>query len=358
MAFPGDAIDNVDLKALASGGLVNEDVANKIFRLSEVTTPFQDAIGSGACKQDYTEWAFEELGAASTTKIRVQGSNPTVYETAGGTRVGNRTQINARTLSVSSTAESSTTVGGAGKLMYRTALSMQRVRQDVEAAITSNQASVADDNNTTAGKSGGFSAWITSEDSLGTGGASGGFNTTTNIVDAPTVGVGRQLAYASMIGAMNLGAFENFGNPSIIMTIPTLMQKINQAIVAGTIKTTVASANVTGAASGGKTPLIAQGYYQVIVNDFGVAQTFVPNRLQPTYTGGGTSSNVVTACDVLGIDPGRVSLLTLEGYRVTPIVTSGLNHTRDITVQWTLRVDNEAAHWVVRDINPATAAAA
>lgn len=358
MAFPGDAIDNVDLKALATGGLVNEDVAQQIFRLSEVDTPVQNAIGSGSCKQDFTEWTFEELGSADTSKVRIQGSNPSTYESAGGTRVGNRTQINGRTLSVSSTARKSDTIGAGDYLTYKTALEMQRVRQDIEAAVTGRQASVADDNNTTAGKAGAFSAWLTSNDDLGSGGASGGYNTTTNIVDAPTAGVGRQLAYASMIGAANLAAFEAFGNPTIITSTPTVIQKINQAIVAGTVKTTTASANVTGAASGGKTPLIAQGYYQVIVNDFGVAQTFVPNRLQPTYTGGGTSSNVVTAAEVLGIDPARAAMLTLDGYRVTPIVTSGLNHTRDITTQWSLRVDNEAAHWVVRDINPALAVTA
>lgn len=357
MAFPGDAIDNVDLKALATGGLVNEDVAQRIFRLSQVMTPFQDAIGTGVAKQDFTEWAFEELGSADTTLVRVHGSNPSTYQTAGGTRVGNRTQINARTISVSSTARNSDTLGTGDYLTYKTALEMQRVRQDIEATVTSHQASVADDNSSTAGKAGGFSAWITTNDALGTGGASGGYNTTTNIVDAPTVGVGRQLTYAAYIGAQNLGAFNNFGNPSIIMTNATLMQGINQAIVAGTVKATAARANIPG--DGGMAiNQAAQGYFQVIVNDFGVAQTFVPNRLQATYTGGGTSSNVVSCIDVLGIDPARAAMLYLDGYRVTPIVTSGLNYTRDITVQWSLRVDNEAAHWVVRDINPSTAVAA
>lgn len=357
MTFPADAIDNVDLKALATGGLVNEDVAQKIFRLSKVMTPFQDAIGVGSCEQDFTEWTFEELGSASTSKVRIQGSNPSTYESAGGTRVGNRTQINARTLNVSSTARKSSTIGMGDYLAYKTALEMQRIRQDIERHVCSHQASVADNNNNTAGKAGGFSAWLTSNDSLGTGGASGGYNTTTSIVDAPTVGVARQLAWATMVGAMNLAAFDAFGNPSQLISNSQLMQGINQKIVDGTIKTTVARANVPG--DGGRAiPQTAQGYFQVIVNDFGVAQTLVPNRLMPTYTGGGTSSNVATAVDLLGLDPERAAMCYLDGYRNTPITTSGLNFTRDLTVQWTLRVDNEAAHFVVRDLLPGTAPAA
>lgn len=346
MAFPADAIDNVDLKALAAGGLVNEDVADKIFRLSVVQTPFQDAIETGQCNQDYTEWAFEELGAPSTSKVRVHGSNPSTYEGVAGTRVGNRTQVNARTLAVSSSLRNSVNLTGEDYLAYKTALEMQRIRQDIEAHITSNQASVADDNNTTAGKAGGFSAWLTTSALFGATGANGGFNTGTKLVVAPTVGTKRTLAWASMVGANNLTAFTAFGNPTLIMSTAQMVQKINQKFVDLTIKAAPMQANIPG--EGGKAiPMTAQGWFQVFVNEFGVAQTIAPNRLMQTYGS--------TAVDVLGIDPNRAALLYLDGYRVTPIVTSGLNYVRDVTVEWSLRVDNEAAHWVVRDIDPTVA---
>lgn len=354
MSFPSDAIDNVDLKALTAGGLVNEDVAARIFQLSFLETPFQDIIGTDTCNQDYTEWTQDELGAVSTSKYRVSGSDASSYETATGARVGNITQINARTIAVSERAQNSSTIGRGNELAYQTMMAMQRVRQDVEAHVTSHQASVADDNVSTAGKAGGFSAWIATNDGLGVGGVSGGFNTSTKVVDAPTVGVGRALAWASMVAAQILNVFTSYGNIRYLMTTPTLVNGINNSLVAGTIKATAAHANIPG--DGGRSiPQTAQAYFQVIVSAFGTTLTIVPNRLQQTYTGGGTSSNVAACADVLLIDPERAAMAYLDGYKVKDLAKNGLSDRRDITVDWTLKVYNEKAHAVVRDILPASA---
>jgi hypothetical protein len=353
MSFPGDAIDNVDLKAITAGGLVNEDVAARIFQLSFLETPFQDLIGTDSCNQDYTEWVSDELGSPSTSKYRVSGSDASSYETATGARVGNITQINARTIAVSERAQNSSTIGRGNELAYQTMLAMQRVRQDVEAHVTSHQASVADDNVSTAGKAGGFSAFIATNDALGVGGSSGGFNTTTKIVDAPTVGVGRALAWVSMIGAQVLNVFNAYGNVRYLMTTPTLVNGINAKLVDGTIKATAAHANIPG--DGGRAiPQTAQAYFQVIITAFGTSLTIVPNRLMQTYTGGGTSSNVTSNVDVLGIDPERAAMAYLDGYKVKDLAKNGLSDRRDITVDWTLKVYNEKAHFVIRDINPAS----
>ncbi len=349
MSFPADAIDNADLKALAAGGVVNEDVAQKIFQLSFVQTPFQDMVGTGSAKQDYTEWAQDELGDPSTSNVRISGSDAASYESATGSRVGNHTQINARTVAVSERSQASSTIGAANTLVRETMKAMQRVRQDVEAHVVSHQASVADNGASTAGKAGGFSAWIATNDSFGTDGASGGFNTTTKVVDAPTPGDSRALAFASMVGAMILDVYNDYGNPTILMTTPTLVQQINKSLVAGTIKATSARANVPG--GGGKEiAQTAQGYFNVIVTDFGTTLTITPNRLQQTYDSG--DSTPVAAVDVLLIDPSNVQMLYLDGYKVKPLAKNGLSDRRDVTVDWSLRVGNEKGHAVVRDILP------
>ncbi len=47
MSFPGDAIDVVDLRALADGGFVLEDVYRKVFFLQTAPdTPFTNLIGT------------------------------------------------------------------------------------------------------------------------------------------------------------------------------------------------------------------------------------------------------------------------------------------------------------------------
>ena len=344
MAFPSDAIDNVDLKALLAGGLVNEDVLQRIIRLSEVTSPLQDMIGTDAANQDYTEWVQDDLGAPSLTKFRISGSDASSYEVATGARVGNRTQINARTIAVSERAQNSSTVGRADEMAYQTMLAIQRVRQDVEAHMVSNQASVADDNNATAGKAGGLSAWIVTATSVGATGANGGFNTGTKLVVAPTFGTARALSFAFITGLITT-IYGNFGNPTVLMTNAALTAGINtflnSASAAGLRANPVA--NISG--DGGKVNQTAQGYFQVVVTAFGYALTITPNRMLQTYNG-------ATAIDVLLIDPSRLATLLLDGYKVKPLAKQGLSDRADITVDWTLRVDNEKAHGVVRDILP------
>jgi hypothetical protein len=351
MSFPSDAIDNVDLKALLAGGLVNEDVLQRIIRLSEVTTPFQDMVPTDVCNQDYTEWVQDDLGSPSLTKVRISGSDAAAYEVATGSRVGNRTQINARTVAVSERAQNSSTVGRANEMAYQTMLAIQRVRQDVEAHAISNQASVIDDNNTTAGKAGGLSAWIVSATSIGATGANGGFNTGSKLVVAPTFGTARALSYAFITGLITT-IYNNFGNPTVLMTVPTLVAGLNTFLNSATsaqANRAAPVANITG--DGGKVNQTAQGYFQVIVTAFGTALTITPNRMQQLY-------NSSTACDVLLIDTGRAAMMMLDGYRVKPLAKQGLSDRADVTVDWSLRVDNEKAFGVVRDILPGSAVTA
>lgn len=343
MAFPADAIDNVDLKALAAGGVVSEDVLKKIFMLSDVNTPFQDLIGTDTCNQDYTEWTQDDLGSPSLTKVRISGSDAAAYEAVTGTRVGNRTQINARTIAVSERARNSSVIGQGDVFTFQSMRAMQRVRQDVEAHATFNQASVVDDNNATAGKAGGFSAWLASNASFGATGANGGFNTGTKLVVAPTFGTQRVLAW-SRVTALIVSIFKKFGNPTTMMTTPDLVNGINTFLISAAAAGIRANpvANVNG--DGGKANQSAQGYYQVIVTAFGFALTIVPNRMQQTYNAG--------SVDLLLIDPARVAMAYLDGYKVKPLGKNGLSDRADVTTDWSLKVYNEAAHGVDRDLNP------
>jgi hypothetical protein len=75
--------------------------------------------------------------------------------------------------------------------------------------------------------------------------------------------------------------------------------------------------------------------------------------LQPSYTGSGTSSNVKTSVDLLLIDPARAAMAYLDGYKVKELAKNGLSDRRDVTVDWTLKVYNEKAHAVIRDITEA-----
>lgn len=356
MAFPADALDVVDLRALADGGLILEDVHRKIFMLQTAAdTPFTNLLATAPCNSDKTEWTFDDPPAPTISNAHVAGSRPSTFVSATGSRVSARAQIIRKALSVSSTAQASQLAGNVAPLAYETNKQLLALRQDAEMIFTSNQASVVGDNNTTPQKTAGFSAWISTNDSFGSGGASGGYNNSTHVTDAPTPGVGRALSWA-LVTAQLLAVFEARGNVRYLMSKPSLIQGINQKIVDGTIKVATPTANVTG-----DTPhnQVGQGYFTGVISDFGFMITFVPNRNQYTYTGGGTSSNVATCCDVLLIDPDHANVGYHEGYKVTELgPSSGLSTERDITASIAMMPRRQTAHAVIRDIKPTTAVTA
>lgn len=356
MAFPSDAIDVVDLRALADGGFVREDLYRKVFFLQTVAdTPFLNLVGTDSCNSDKTEWTFDDIRAASTLNAAVAGSNPASYRAATGTRVSNRAQIVRGAISVTSTARASQLAGNTDQLMYETDKELKGLRQDVEAIALSHQATVVGDNNSTAQKTGGFSAWLATNDSLGSGGASGGYNSSTHVVDAPTVGVGRALSWA-LVTAQLLNVYNKRGDVRYLMSTPALIQKLNQKIVDATIKVATPTANVSGTSQAAQ---VGQGWFTGVISDFGFMITFTPNRTQPTYTGGGTSSNVVTCADVFLIDPSQVAVAFHEGWEVVDLGrTSALRYDRDIKASFMVMPYREDAHAVIRDINPASAVTA
>jgi hypothetical protein len=81
-----------------------------------------------------------------------------------------------------------------------------------------------------------------------------------------------------------------------------------------------------------------------MVTDFGFTLKLVPNRLQQDY-------NSDTAASLFGIDPSMVALSYLHRYRAEPLAKLGLSERMQLSVDWTLKVYNEKAHFNYRDID-------
>jgi hypothetical protein len=187
-------LDSADLKGVAAGGLINEDVMSKIWDISRIPLPFTDAIGSDSCDNSYTEWTTDKLQAQDVTNAAIDGADTdTANDTATGLRVGNHCQISTKTVQVSTRARQSDTIGRQDELSYQVMRRQQELRRDVEGISQIHQASVADDGSTVAGKAGAFPCWIATNYYPGATGSAGGFNTTTKVVDAPTAGTKRAL---------------------------------------------------------------------------------------------------------------------------------------------------------------------
>jgi hypothetical protein len=348
MAAPADYWDEADLKGLVAGGLVNEDVMQKIWDISRIPLPFTDLIGTDTCDNSYSEWVQDALAAPNIANKVVSGADvaaPYDSATSNGKRVGNNCQNSVKTVAVTERSQNVSVVGGADEYARQLMLRQQELKRDVEAIALTPQASVVDNNNATAGQAGGFDAWIVTNTSLGATGAVGGFNTGTKLVVAPTNGTKRALAFDAHLRAVIEAVYNSNGDITVAMSVAAVVKRLNTYMLstAGLQYAASPVANISGETP---TAQVQQAYINVMRTDFGITLTIMPNRLQQLYS---------TAASLFLIDPTKVALAFLKPYSTKPLAKLGLSDRSEISVDWTLKVYQEKAHGVIRDIDPTLA---
>jgi len=339
-------LDSADLKAVAKGGLIRSDVMNKIWDISKVPLPFTDSIGTDSATNEYKEWTLDALAAPDLTNARIDGADASGNDTVTGSRVGNHHQISDKVVRVSFRADSSNTIGRTKELSYQVMRRQQELRRDVEAIALSNQASVADDGNSTAGKAGGLPSWLVTNHA--TGGTPGGYNTTTGLTVARTPTAARALTETLVRDTVE-SIYNNGGDPTIMMSIPSVIRKFSEYLFTSSarVATLMSDQGKTAEAA------TALGSVNVFVTDFGTLK-LVPNRLQQKHT----DSGVIQVADVFIYDPAYLAMCYLQGYRTEDLAKTGTANNKQMLVDWTLVVNTEKAHGIIGDINPASAVTA
>ena len=229
------------------------------------------------------------------------------------------------------------------------------LRRDIEAILLTGQASVADNGDSTAGKTAGLAAWIETNASHGSGGSSGGFNTSTKVVDAPTNGEAQGLTMDGIRTQVE-NCYTAGSNPTVLTSVPAVTKAIGTFLLSssGAPYRAAPTANVSGTSPAAQT---AQGYVDVIVTDFNVTLKIVPNRLQQQYDDA-TTGTAISVADVFIVDPEFVCLSYLYGYKVEDLAKLGLSDRKQVSTDWMTKVFREDAHAIIRQVNPATAVAA
>lgn len=337
-------LDSADLKGVTYGGLIREDVMNKIWDISKIPLPFTDMIGSGTSTNEYKEWTTDELAAPDTTNAVVDGADASGNNTATGARVGNHHQISDKVVRVSYRADSSNVIGRTKELSYQLMRRQQELRRDVEAICLLNQASVADNGDAVAGKSGGLPSWIATSTVNGT---AGGFNTSTGLTVARTPDAAAVALTETNIRDMVDSVYQEGGNPTKLMTVPSIIRKLSEYLFSSSARVATLQSDQGRSAEAAT----ALGAVNVFVTDFGTL-TMVPNRLQQTYTA------TTTAADVFILDPEYLELSYLKGYRTDELAKTGLAENRQMSVDWTLVVNTEKAHAIIGNIGTALAVTA
>ena len=179
-------VDSADLKAIKTGGLLHEDVLDKIFDISRINLPYCDLVGKSTHKQERFDWVIDKLDAPDLNNAVVDGSDAGPAADASGERVGNHSQTSTKVISVSHRADDSDRIGAEKEFAYQLTRANQHLRRDLESISLSDQASVPDDGNTTPGKTGALGSWLSSNVlALGAGVAATGYNHSTGKTTTP-----------------------------------------------------------------------------------------------------------------------------------------------------------------------------
>ncbi len=322
MAVPTGAVQTFAMTG------IREDLSDVISNISPTETPFYSMCKKGKTKSRTPEWQIDTLAAASASNAAIEGDDAAGDTMTHPTRVKNVVQLFEKVVVVSTSAQAVDTAGRSSELKYHVAKSGQEVKRDMEASLTTNNASVVG-NASTAGELGGAESWIETNVSFGTGGAVGGFNTGTGIVDAATDGTDRTVTEAFLKTVIK-DCWTAGGDPTMIMVGGSTKQVMSGfAGIATQYKDNGSSmkrAVILGAAD----------YY---VSDFG-EHRIVPNRFSRDTT-------------ALVLDPKLWSVKFLQPFKTVPLAKTGHSDKRLLSAEMTLCSHNEAGNGKVADITVA-----
>lgn len=326
------------LNTAAYGGLVREDVMEKIWDISKIPLPFSDAIGTDTSDNSYKEWTVDALQAVDTSNAVVDGADITSNNENLGGREGNHHQISAKRVQVSHRARKVNTIGRQDELSYQIIMRQRELRRDVEAISLTYQASRAD-NGTLAGLSAGLNSWIITNDDRGATATATGFSS--GVVAAATQGTTRTLTETLFRQAIE-NVYIQGGDSAMVMSIPEMIRRISQYLFTSSARV----ATLTSDQGKSAEAATALGAVNVFVSDFGTVE-LVPNRLMPiTNSGSGTENT-----EVFVLDPMYLRHSFLQGFQTEPLAKTGTADNRMMTVDWTLCVLNEKAQAIVADID-------
>ena len=331
------------MKSVQYGGLINEDVMQKIWDISKIPLPLTDMIASDEARQEHTEWTIDELATPNLDNAVADGADVSaIADEAVGNRVGNHCQNSVKVVKVSTRARDSDTIGYSDALSYQLIRRQQELKRDVEAIALSSQASVASVVGTgaAAGRAGGLGSWIASNTHNVTSG--GGFDLSTGLTTTPTA-TGAALTEGGVRDVCQ-GVYDDGGNPSVFMSTSAVIRKFSEYLFTSSARV----ATLMSDQGKSREAAAALGSVNVFVTDFGITLDLIANRIQQPDASVGDGS------DVNGyiLDPEYLRLAYLTSYHVEPLAKVGLADQRMMHVDWTLKVLNEKAHGMVAAIDP------
>ena len=305
-----------------------EDLSNTIFNIAPTETPVVSSIGKTKATATYHEWQTDDLAAASAAGL-IEGADASGASDTPTTRVGNRTQIQGKTVHISGTLDAVDKAGRKTETAYQLAKAGQELKRDMEKTILGNVAS----SNGTAGSAarllGSIQTWlgtnfVTMTDGVAPVGADG--------TAARTEGATASAFTEAKLKECVKSCFENGGNPTLLVVPPTQKQVVSTF--------TGIAAQRYEAPKNAATTII--GAADVYLSDFGTLSV-VPDRFM-------TADTSPDAEQALVLDPTMASIATLRPFESNLLAKQGDSEKHQMLVEYTLQVSNEKAHGIVADL--------
>lgn len=322
MAQPTNTFDTYDAKG------IREDLANVIYNISPEETPFVSNVGKASAKSTYFEWQQDSLAATDTANAQIEGDDAPAVEPSPTARIGNYTQISRKTVTVSGTLEAVDKAGRKSEMAYQMAKRAAELKRDIEAIATSGQAAVAG-NSTTARQTAGFGAFLRTNTSNGATGTDPTLSGTTSGYPNAAAGNGTDRAYTeTILKDVVAQVWAEGGDARMLMVGALLKQKVST--FAGIAQQRF---NVQGAKQG-----TIIGAADIYVSDFGNLEV-VPNRFQPVDV-------------AYHVDPSMAAIAWLRPFQKQELAKTGDADKMLLICEWGVKVNNERAHGVARDLIP------
>ena len=315
MAQPANTFDTYD----AIGN--REDLADVIYNISPMDTPFSSGIAHNAASAKTHEWQTDELAVAGAN-ARIEGDDATTTASSPTVRLNNQTQISDKVPRVTGSQRAVDSAGRGDELDYQVLLKGNELKNDMEFALLQNGAKVVG-SSSAARVLAGVTAWIaTNEANVGVGGSAPAGDGT----DVRTNGTQTVLTEADLKLVLQ-GCWDEGGKPDMIMTGSFNKQAMSAFVGGGTsgpAQRTVGNETTINAA------------FDVYVSDFGSLKV-VPNRF-------------MRARDMLVLEMNLWAMSTLRSFEETPLAKTGDSDRCQLLSEYTLESRQEKGNGIVADL--------
>jgi hypothetical protein len=315
-----------------------EDLSNTIYSIAPTETPVVSSIGKTKATATYHEWQTDTLAAAVATGLK-EGDDASGASDTPTVRVGNRTQIQGKTVHISGTLDAVDKAGRKTETAYQLAKAGQELKRDMEKTILGNVAQNAG-NASTARLLGSIQSWLlTNYVTEATAGSPAGPANGNGTATRTSAGKTNYLAFGEdKLKECVKKVFESGGNPTLLVVPPTQKQAVSAF-------TGIAAQRYM--APGDKQSTIV-GAADVYMSDFGTLSV-VPDRFM-TPDGAGDSPVTASGEQALVLDPTMASIATLRPFQSNLLAKTGDSEKHQMLVEYTLQVSNEKAHGIVADL--------